>query len=139
MVVLVRGSLSGSGATASTLFSVDRGAVDIGLVLPDRDAMFDFVDEVLTGGKGFSAMAGSDHGDDGRLANGDVPDSMNGHGMRNGETLHGFLNDLLSLWLSHDRVMLICEALYGLSFMVITHESVKEDDCTAGFIPEFCA
>src|SRR6185503_17143900 len=68
-------------------------AVDEVLLLPDRHAVFHFVDDEAAGAKRFIAMRGTDAHPDSHIADGEGTETMHAGGARGSEPLHGIGND----------------------------------------------
>src|ERR1700722_18515141 len=67
--------------------------VAVVLLLPDRDAVFDFIDDVAASQKRFLAVARADSHPHGHLAQLQITDAVYARGVFDAEALHGLGND----------------------------------------------
>jgi hypothetical protein len=111
-----------------------RIAIDIVFLFPNRNSMFDFVDDVATGTKSLIAMRCADANPDCDLAERKITDAM--YAARVGHTeFHAcFFDDARTLSNSESFEGLVFEAAHFATFIEIAHPTFERGITAAGGI-----
>src|SRR5882762_1288859 len=105
-----------AGITASIVF-----------FLPDRHAMFHFVDDESAGVEGFSAVRGTDTDPHGHVVQAQRPDTMDAESVLDREAAQGIGNDTLAFFHREFLECFVFQASDFLSLVVIANPSLEAD------------
>src|ERR1700686_3335219 len=97
------------------------------LFLPDRHAMFHFVDDETTGFEGLAAMRGTDSDPHGHIAQTQRADAMDAQGVFHGEATQGFGDDALAFLHREFLERLVFQTSDLLSLIVIPNPPLEAD------------
>ena len=102
------------------------------LFLPDRHAMFHFVDDETTGFEGLAAMRGTDSDPHGHIAQTQRADAMDAQGVFHGEATQGFGDDALAFLHREFLECLVFQTSDLLSLIVIPNPPLEADVAARG-------
>jgi hypothetical protein len=116
----------GSGAGGAG-FAVDPAGIPVGviLLLPDRDAMLDVVDDEAAGVEGLAAVRGADPDPDRKLADLQCADAVRAAGALEAKACAGFRQDALTLAGRERCERLVLQAPHRSALVVIAHPPSK--------------
>src|SRR5690349_14091039 len=120
---------------ASLAIHPPRIAVLVVFLLPDRHAMFDFIDDVAARAEGFVAMRGTHADPDGDVGERQRSHAMHARGARDAIPLDGFLHDARAFLLGKLRIRFVFQARDGHAFVVIAHPAFERRETAAGDVP----
>src|SRR5580692_11232380 len=106
--------------------------VQVVLLLPDRDAMLDLVDDVAASQKGFLAVPRAHPHPHGQLAQLQIADAMYASGVFDAKTRHGLGDDALAFLGRQQLEGLVLQMPYLLAFVVVAYPAFKRGIATAG-------
>ena len=106
-------------------------AIDVVLLLPDREAVLDFVDDVAAGAEGFVAMRGRHTYPHCKVANRQIPGTM--HAMRgvHAVTCNGFLDDAFAFSQCQLGICLVLKAIDRAPFVAVAHPTLERTEAPA--------
>ena len=110
--------------------------VDVVLLLPDRHAMLDFIDDESAGAERLVTMHRADADPDRDVADGQRADAMYAGGARHTELLDRGLHDACAFLLGELRERLVLEARDRVAFVVIAHPAFEGGEAAALFIAQ---
>ena len=103
------------------VFNPGGGAVGVDFFFPDREAVFDIVDNIAAGQKAVASVVG-DHADpDGDVAGGEGTDPVDGGGVEDVEFFFGFFQDGLCDGGCQFGVSAVVECGDRFAFVVVPH------------------
>ena len=136
MVVIVR--LDGARCRSSTALAIHptRITVDVMLFFPDRDAVFDLVDDPTTRAERLIAVWGGDAHPDGELAERQIPDTVHTTRVDDSEARAGLGHDALPLPQRQGLEGLVLQAMHRTAFIEVAHPTLEGHIAAAGRIGE---
>ena len=100
-------------------------AVLVVLFFPNRHPMFDFVDDVTTGGESFGAMPGTYAYPDGHVADRQVSDAVNAGGVLDSKSADRFGKDALAFLHGEWLERFILEMTDGKAFVMVSYPTFE--------------
>jgi len=119
MVAMLK--VCGVGAAAVVAFDPSFAAVGVDFFFPDREAMFDVVDNVAAGQKSIASMVSGHADTDCDVADGECADSMDYGGFLNAKFRFGFVENRLGNAGRELGVAAVMERGHGFAFVMIAH------------------
>ncbi len=116
-----------AGDSGGAALAVDPSGVagDVVLLLPDRHAVLDFVDDEAAGLKRFAAMARAHADPHGEFADFERADAMHAQRMRDAEALDGRAHDALAFLDREFLERFVLESPHLAAFVVIAHPAFE--------------
>ena len=136
MAVIER--LDGARCRSSTALAIHptRITVDVMLFFPDRDAVFDLVDDPTTRAERLIAVRGCDAHPDGELAERQIPDTVHTTRVDDSEARAGLGHDALPLPQRQGLEGLVLQAMHRTAFIEVAHPALEGHIAAAGRIGE---
>ena len=136
MAVIVR--LDGARCRSSTALAIHptRITVDVMLFFPDRDAVFDLVDDPTTRAERLIAVWGGDAHPDGELAERQITDAVHTTRVDDPEARAGLGHDPLPLAQRQCLEGLVLQAMHCTAFIEVAHPTLEGHIAAAGRIGE---
>jgi hypothetical protein len=129
VVMFVRGRFG-----AALAIHPARIPVDVGFLLPDRQTVFDLVDDEAAGAKSLVAMRSARAHPYGDIADREGADAVHAGGARHAELLDGGLDDTRAFLLGQFRECLVFQPRDGVAFIVITHPAFERCEPAATLV-----
>src|SRR6185503_4871300 len=109
-------------------------AIDVVFFLPDRHAVFHFIDDVAAGAEGLVAMRGADPHPDSHVANSERAETMHAGRARDAETFAGLGDDACTFLLCKFDERLVLQPRNCQALVVIAHPAFEGCEAAAGVI-----
>src|SRR5690606_8219824 len=116
-----------------------RLAVGVALVLPDRHARLDLVDDPAAGVEGRIAVRGAGADPDRELADGQLADAVHAAGLDRAEARHRLLDDARTLGLGQRHVGLVAQALHRPALVVVAHPALERGEGAGAVVQQALA
>jgi len=120
----MRVRLLGSGRAALAVYPAGV-ATRVVLLLPDRQPVFDLIDDVAAGAEGFITMARAHSHPYGKLTHGKFAHPMHTCRMIDAEALGCRAEDALGLLVRKRRESLVFQRRHGLALIEIAHPALE--------------
>src|SRR5665213_2555962 len=113
--------------------------VEVVLLLPDRDAMFDLIDDEAASQKGFLPVPRAHPHPHGHLAQLQITDAVYASGVFHAKALHGRGDDALAFLIRQQLEGLVLQMPHLLAFVVVAYPAFKRGVATTGRINDLLA
>ena len=122
-------------------FAIDpsRIAIDVVFLLPDRNAVFHFVDDIAAGLERFVAMPAADADPHGDIADAKRARAMHARGFADAEALDGFVDDALSFFDREIDECFVLKTRHVVTFVVVADPAFERTITAASGIGELLA